>query len=182
MSNFDLKDYIEVKDRVSLFWEKYPNGRIESEIVRWEEPTIAMKSCVYKSVEDTNPAATGHAYEKIGEGFVNKGSALENCETSAVGRALAILGFEISKSIASRNEMENIPATKEQIKKMEEMIKKSEADKTKFTQWACKELGIKSINDLKAGHMETIYKALEAKIEKVEAEKLEEHFKQEVKV
>ncbi|WP_061566359.1 hypothetical protein [Heyndrickxia coagulans] len=102
-----LKDYVEVNVRVEKFWEKYPNGRIQTDLVSWENGVIVMKANVYKDINDQIPSANGFAYEKEGSTFINKTSALENCETSAVGRALALLGFEIKKSIASREEVEN---------------------------------------------------------------------------
>lgn len=102
-----LKDYVEVNVRVEKFWEKYPNGRIETDLVSWENGVIVMKANVYKDLKDELPSANGFAYEKEGSSFINKTSALENCETSAVGRALALLGFEIKKSIASKEEVEN---------------------------------------------------------------------------
>ncbi len=107
MANFDLSNYIPVNDRVDKFWKKYPEGSIETEIVKWEKDVITMKAKVFKNASDTHPAATGHAYEKDGTGFVNKTSAVENCETSVVGRALAIMGFDVQKSIASKEEVAN---------------------------------------------------------------------------
>ena len=101
-----LKDYIEVNIRIMKFYEKYPEGRILTEIVKWENEVIVMKATAYRDEKDI-PAATGYAYEKEGSNFINKTSALENCETSAVGRALAILGFEIKKSVASKEEVAN---------------------------------------------------------------------------
>ena len=99
-----LKDYIEVNVRIMKFYEKYPEGRILTEIVKWENEVIVMKATAYRDEKDI-PAATGYAYEKEGSSFINKTSALENCETSAVGRCLAILGFEIKKSVASSEEV-----------------------------------------------------------------------------
>lgn len=101
-----LKDYIEVNVRIMKFYEKYPEGRILTEIVKWENEVIVMKATAYRDEKDI-PASTGYAYEKEGSSFINKTSALENCETSAVGRCLAILGFEIKKSVASKEEVAN---------------------------------------------------------------------------
>ena len=101
-----LKDYVEVNVRIMKFYEKYPEGRILTEIVKWEDGVIVMKATTYRDNSDV-PASTGYAYEKEGSSFINKTSALENCETSAVGRALAILGFEIKKSVASKEEVLN---------------------------------------------------------------------------
>jgi hypothetical protein len=65
-----------------------------------------MRAEVYRSPDDAQPAATGHAFEVRGESYVNKTSYIENCETGAVGRALALLGFEVKRGIASREELE----------------------------------------------------------------------------
>lgn len=104
--NDRLKDYIEVNVRIQKFYEKYPDGSIQTEIVSWENNIVVMKAYAYRTPEDPRPA-TGHAYEVEGSSQVNRTSALENCETSAVGRALALLGFEIKKSVASREEVAN---------------------------------------------------------------------------
>lgn len=111
----DLKDYIEVNVRIMKFYEKYPEGRILTEIVKWENEVIVMKATAYRDNSEV-PASTGYAYEKEGSSFINKTSALENCETSAVGRALAILGFEIKKSVASREEVANAQLQQASIK------------------------------------------------------------------
>ena len=101
-----LRDYVEVNTRIMKFYEKYPEGRILTEILDWKDGVVVMKATVYRDSTDII-AATGHAYEKEGSSFINKTSALENCETSACGRALAMLGFEIKKSIASKEEVAN---------------------------------------------------------------------------
>lgn len=110
-----LKDYVEVNARIMKFYEKYPEGRILTEIVKWENEVIVMKATAYRDNSEV-PASTGYAYEKEGSSFINKTSALENCETSAVGRALAILGFEIKKSVASKEEVANAQLQQASIK------------------------------------------------------------------
>lgn len=110
-----LKDYVEVNVRIMKFYEKYPEGRILTEIVKWENEVIVMKATAYRDNSEV-PASTGYAYEKEGSSFINKTSALENCETSAVGRALAILGFEIKKSVASKEEVANSQLQQASIK------------------------------------------------------------------
>lgn len=110
-----LKDYVEVNVRIMKFYEKYPEGRILTEIVKWENEVIVMKATAYRDNSEV-PASTGYAYEKEGSSFINKTSALENCETSAVGRALAILGFEIKKSVASKEEVVNAQLQQASIK------------------------------------------------------------------
>ena len=122
-----LKDYVEVNVRIMKFYEKYPEGRIITEIVKWENEVIVMKATTYRDNQDI-PASTGYAYEKEGSSFINKTSALENCETSAVGRALAILGFEIKKSVASREEVANAQLQQQSIKPTVEPIVKQTED------------------------------------------------------
>lgn len=101
-----LEDYIGVNERIEKFWAKHPNGRIHTEILKWENGVVTMRASIYKEMGDETPYTVGHAYEKEGDGFINKGNALENCETSAIGRALGIGGYEIKKSIASKEEVE----------------------------------------------------------------------------
>lgn len=117
-----LKDYIEVNERIMKFWAKHPDGRIIPDIVKWEDGVIVMKATVYLNAEDQEkslPAAVGHAYEVEGSTYINKTSALENCETSAVGRALAVLGFEVKRSVASREEVRNAQEQQKRIKERE---------------------------------------------------------------
>lgn len=103
---YDVNDYVQVNERIEKFYEKYPEGSIQTEIQSIVDGVVIFKAYAYRDREDTRPA-TGHAYEKENSSFINKTSYIENCETSAVGRALAMLGFEIKKSIASKEEVEN---------------------------------------------------------------------------
>jgi hypothetical protein len=114
-----LKDYITVNERILKFYEKFPEGRIITEIKSWSESRIVMQATIYRDHETEKPLAIGHAYEQEGSTFINKTSALENCETSAVGRALALAGFEIKKSIASKEEVESAQAKQEILKREE---------------------------------------------------------------
>lgn len=104
-----LKDYVEVNVRIERFWAKYPNGRIETEVTLLpsEPQEVLIKAIVFRDANDVVPASTGHAHEVKGSTYINKTSFIENGETSAIGRALAILGFEIKKSIASKEEVAN---------------------------------------------------------------------------
>lgn len=114
-----LKDYVEVNVRISKFWEKYPNGRISTELLSWENGVVIVKAFAFRDIADEVPSATGYAYEREDSSYINKTSALENCETSAVGRCLGILGFEIKKSVASKEEVENAISQQEKIKEKE---------------------------------------------------------------
>ena len=115
MASFDLNDYVQVNERIEKFYEKYPEGSIQTEIITNESGMVIFKAYAYRNNEDTKPA-TGHAMEKEGSSYINKTSHIENCETSAVGRALAMLGFEIKKSVASKEEVENARLQQEMMK------------------------------------------------------------------
>ena len=102
----DLSDYIGVNERIQKFWKDHPNGRIYTEIVKWDGNLIVMRAEGYKDINDDKPFAVGHAYEEIGSNYINSTSALENCETSCIGRMLGIGSYEIKKSVATREEVE----------------------------------------------------------------------------
>ena len=110
MANFDLSKYIPVHARIAEFYEKYPEGRIVTEIIRLNEDSgfVCIKAGAYRNRDDAEPSSTGHAFEIRGQGYVNTTSFIENGETSAVGRALANLGFKIDNGIASREEMQKV--------------------------------------------------------------------------
>jgi hypothetical protein len=103
-----FEDYVPVAERIEKFYSKYPEGRITTEIVShdMEGGFVLIKASAFRNPDDASPAATGHASEVRGESFVNKTSYIENGETSAVGRALAFLNFEVKRGIASREEVQ----------------------------------------------------------------------------
>src|SRR5215208_659407 len=104
---FNPDEYITVSERIEKFYAKFPQGRILTTIVEHSAETgfILMRAEVYREPEDALPAATGHAYELRSAGHVQAGSYVEVCETSSVGRALALLGFEVRRGVASREEV-----------------------------------------------------------------------------
>lgn len=99
------KNYAEVPQRVKAFRMLYPNGCISTEIVSLQNGVVVIKATA--TDEAGNVLGTGHAYEKEGNGFINKESYIENCETSAVGRCLGFVGLGIDTSICSAEELEN---------------------------------------------------------------------------
>ncbi|MFL6214512.1 MAG: hypothetical protein ACJ74J_11540 [Blastocatellia bacterium] len=103
-----FQDYVTVAERIEKFYERYPEGRLITHIVEHdaERGFILMRAEVYRNADDAMPAATGHAYELKTEGYIQRTSYIEVCETSAIGRALAMAGFEVRRGIASREEME----------------------------------------------------------------------------
>lgn len=109
MPRFDLSAYVDVQTRISRFWQEYPDGRIETVMVspsnEFEHATFRAE--VYKRLDDAHPSATGYAYEHAGQSGANQTSWVENSETSAIGRALANLGYATSqKDRPSREEMD----------------------------------------------------------------------------
>ena len=102
----DLSAYALVADRITLFYERYPAGRIVTELFSRVDREITFRALVFRGPEDVQPAATGWASEREGDGQINQVACLENTETSAVGRALANLGFTASSRRPSREEME----------------------------------------------------------------------------
>ena len=104
---FNPDEYITVHERIEKFYAKFPQGRILTSIVEHNEETgfILMRAEVFREPDDALPAATGHAYELRSAGHVQAGSYVEVCETSSVGRALALLGFEVRRGVASREEV-----------------------------------------------------------------------------
>lgn len=112
--------YAEVNQRIKIFRMLYPEGTIETEMLSNENGVCVFKASVYSYAGEMQQTSegiynyqtrrllgTGHAYEKENSTFINKTSYIENCETSAVGRALAMCGIGIDKSIASAEEVIN---------------------------------------------------------------------------
>ncbi len=115
---FDLSKYATVAERLAKFHEDYPDGRIVTE---WLNQSLSdgvntwvIKTTIYLSAGDQAnnlPKATGHAFEIDGTGGANNGSALENAESSSLGRCLMMMGYSMNKdpkSLASRAEMEKV--------------------------------------------------------------------------
>ena len=151
--------YAEVPQRVKAFRMLYPNGSLSTEIISLENGVVIMKATACD--ENGQILGTGHAYEKEGNGFINKTSYIENCETSAWGRALAACGIiggneDAAGSIAS---MEEVMNAKKQQKMMSEDEKKAQlkkllqdtdSDVTLFLIWCNKEFKreIASVDEL----------------------------------
>lgn len=100
------KKYVLVSDRILYFNEQYPSGKIETILL--SEPgadMVLMKSIVTPDVDVPSRYFTGFSQAKWGDGYINKTSAIENCETSAIGRALAMMGIGVIDSVASVDEI-----------------------------------------------------------------------------
>lgn len=131
--NDRLKDYIDVPTRLARFYEKYANGSIQSEITHLSDKLVVVKAWAYRDADDARPGI-GHSSMNIpGSTSFTRGSEVENAETSAWGRAIAALGFEVKKGIATREEVENkqddTPPHKEPIHQGSNGILASEAQR-----------------------------------------------------
>ena len=109
------KEYAEVHQRIKAFRMVYPEGCIRTEMISNINGVCVFRAEVFSEYTRDEPfapptsglLATGWAYEKEGNGFINSGSYIENCETSSIGRALGIAGFGIDTSVASAEEVLN---------------------------------------------------------------------------
>mgnify|MGYP003322416164 CR=1 FL=1 len=115
MASFNLNDYQTVEERIQLFWSKYPNGRIINTIMFDDGERVVIKSEVYLDKEDQRPTTVDFAEELKSSSPVNKVSRIENGTTSATGRALSLLGGDLSPKgkRPSRTEMEKVQRSKQ---------------------------------------------------------------------
>ncbi len=108
MARFNLDDYEPVEDRLRAFWADHPDGRVLTQLVEHGEDWWIIRAEVWRTPTDTLPAATGIAHEVLMAKGVNSTSAVENCETSAIGRALANLNYAAKTQRPSREEMAKV--------------------------------------------------------------------------
>jgi hypothetical protein len=93
---YDVGEYAPVADRITMFYARFPTGRILTRLISRTRYEITVQAFVFRSVDEPRPSATGLASERIGDGDVNTVACLENTETSAIGRARATLGHRAS--------------------------------------------------------------------------------------
>jgi hypothetical protein len=105
---FNLADYETVESRLEKFWKEFPDGRVSTELEVCEAHRYVVKAYLYRTYLDQVAYSTGFAEEKDTDRGVNATSALENCETSAIGRALANAGFAAKGKRPSREEMAKV--------------------------------------------------------------------------
>jgi hypothetical protein len=109
---FNLDEYTTVRERTIEFWKRYPNGRIEPEILEWSDKRFIVAARLYREATDEKPFSTGFANEVIADKGVNKDFALENATTSAIGIACGHANIGIDKHKPSREEMQKVIAKK----------------------------------------------------------------------
>jgi hypothetical protein len=105
---FNLADYETVESRLEKWWKDYPDGRVSTKIEQATDTRYIVSAELYKTEADAKAYATGLASESVSDRGVNSTSALENCETSAIGRALANAGYAAKGKRASREEMTKV--------------------------------------------------------------------------
>jgi hypothetical protein len=145
MGFFNLEDYETVEERLVKFWADNKSGRVFTRLLESSANRFIVEASIFRSNEDTQAWATGLAEETVQGRGVNATSALENCETSAIGRALANAGYATKGKRASREEMTKVAkgaevkATIEQTKAKMASTSKEYVPVTKeddpWTQW-----------------------------------------------
>ena len=110
MAHFNLDDYETVEERLIKFWKDNPDGRVHTRLLEFTASRFIVEAGIYRKSDDPQPWATGLAEETVQGRGVNATSALENCETSAIGRALANAGYATKGKRASREEMAKVVA------------------------------------------------------------------------
>ena len=121
---FNLEDYETVEERLVKFWKDNPNGQIHTKLLDSASGRFIVEAAIFRSGDDLRPWSTGLAEETIQGRGVNATSALENCETSAIGRALANAGYATKGKRASREEMTKVATAKKTESIIDETKKK----------------------------------------------------------
>ena len=120
---FNLEDYETVEERLIKFWKDHEDGQIHTRLLEHTTSRFIVEASIYRTEADARPWTTGLAEETVQGRGVNATSALENCETSAIGRALANAGDATKGKRASREEMTKVAT----VKKTEAIIDETKA-------------------------------------------------------
>jgi hypothetical protein len=123
--NFDLDAYAPVQERIGEFYRDFPYGCIQTRLVREDGPEVVFEARVYRTPEEVAAGVytSGWAREIEGKNPVNRTSHLENCESSAIGRALANLGYSKDATRPSRAEMIKVHRVRQEHEAMLEFIR-----------------------------------------------------------
>jgi hypothetical protein len=127
---FNLEDYETVEERLVKYWKDHPDGQIHTKLLDSTASRFIVEASIYRTEADARPWTTGLAEETVQGRGVNATSALENCETSAIGRALANAGYATKGKRASREEMSKVAASQE-VKAKVEQVKAKMAETAK---------------------------------------------------
>ena len=127
---FNLEDYETVEERLVKFWKEHPDGQIHTKLLEHSSGRFIVEASIFRTEADARPWTTGLAEETVQGRGVNATSALENCETSAIGRALANAGYATKGKRASREEMTKV-VTQNKVKANIEEVKAKMAETSK---------------------------------------------------
>lgn len=174
-TNIQGKEYAEVNQRIKAFRMVYPEGAIHTEMISNNDGVCIFRASVYSAPNLEAILAVGHAYEKEGSSFINKTSYIENCETSAVGRALGMAGFGIDTSVASAEEVQNAMLNQEKAKTigpdkvagLSMLIEETGTDAAKI----CETYKVKGLPELTEKQWFEVMKILTKRKEKQDAER-----------
>jgi hypothetical protein len=168
---FDLSNYATVEERIREFWFRWPDGRIETELIHHSDKSFIVKASAYKNANDQFPSATDFAQETIGTSMTNKNFGLETCSTSAIGRCLATMNISTRKNEPrpSRQEMEKVAAVQDKplvieggpmgrakatekqigfaISMLKEIAQRLEFSFEDVMKWACEEYKCQTLED-----------------------------------
>ena len=125
MATFDLESYATVQERIAQFYQDFPDGSIRTFLVKSDGPEAVFEARCYRTPEEAALGiyTSGWAREVEGKTPVNRTSHLENCESSAVGRALANLGYATDARRPSRSEMIKVARVREEHEEMLQYIR-----------------------------------------------------------
>ena len=162
------KNYAEVPQRIAAFRKLFPMGTITTDIISLENGVVVMKAVA--SVDGV-VLGEGLAYEKESNGFINKDSYIENCQTSAVGRAIGMIGIGSEVSIASVEELLNAKKHQadreedEKRAKVKTLLEETDSDVPKFLEWCSEKCmrEITSVDIMKDKELDLAIKQLERK-------------------
>jgi hypothetical protein len=167
------KEYAEVNQRIKAFRMLYPDGFIKTELVSIEGGVCIMRAYAgyFDNTLNTDIIlATGTAYEKEGSTFINKTSYIENCETSAVGRALGMLGIGIDASVASAEEVQNAQIQQKAMEKLNKTelsaVRKAIANNGYNEPKICEFFKIEKLEDMTVGQLRQFNEMIEKSKEK----------------
>jgi hypothetical protein len=140
MAHFNLNEYQTVQERIDLFWQRYPAGRINVELVSFTPEQVVFKAEIFANRDEVDPITVDFAEERLGSSPVNKTSFVENCATSAVGRAISMLGGEFSPKgkRPSASEMSKVA-------RLGEVVARGEAHPLPNRNW---QVALDNINDI----------------------------------
>lgn len=125
MAQFDLDSYATVQERIAEFWRDFPEGSIRTRLAVRDGPEVVFECRIFRTPDDVaaNVYTSGWAQEIEGKSPVNKTSWYENAEASAIGRALANLGYSKDATRPSRSEMLKVARTRQEHEAMLEYVR-----------------------------------------------------------